>query len=365
MTLHVLHVHSGNIFGGVERLLLDLVASDRACTHDIALCWPGETADRLRSAGARVTLLNPVRIARPWTVAAARRTLARELGRRDPAVAVVHSDWSATAFGTTLRRTHVPWVRWHHSPPGHRGLRWLARRVPPTAELANSAYTAGAVSPIHPPPVIHPPVRALPVTATRSRTREAMDTPPDALVVLIAARLEPWKGHVPLLEAMGNQRGHWQLWIAGGPQSVRERGYAASLASRAGRLGISAHVRFLGQRRDIGDLLAAADIYCQPNLRPEPFGIAIVEALYASLPVVAAEAGGPLEIVTPDCGVLVPPGDVRALADTLAALMESAGRRVALGSAGPARAATLCDPDRQVVRIGALLRDAAGATLSV
>ena len=82
----------------------------------------------------------------------------------------------------------------------------------------------------------------------------------------------------------------------------------------------------------------SADIHCQPNTGPEPFGIAFVEALYAGLPVVTTRLGGALEIVNETCGVLVPPGDAGALAAALRRLIADPAERSRLGRAGPARA---------------------------
>ena len=73
----------------------------------------------------------------------------------------------------------------------------------------------------------------------------------------------------------------------------------------ATELGISDRVRFAGQRDDVPGLLAAADVFCQPNTGPEPFGIAYVEALWSRLPVVATQFGGAQEIVDDSCGLLV------------------------------------------------------------
>jgi glycosyltransferase involved in cell wall biosynthesis len=99
-------------------------------------------------------------------------------------------------------------------------------------------------------------------------------------------------------------------------------------------------------------LLAAADIHCQPNTGPEPFGIAFVEALYAGVPVVTTALGGALEIVSDSCGVLVPPDDPGELAAALAGLIREPHRRCRLGAGGPARAAALCDPAVQLTRFG-------------
>jgi glycosyltransferase involved in cell wall biosynthesis len=101
-------------------------------------------------------------------------------------------------------------------------------------------------------------------------------------------------------------------------------------------------------------LLAAADIHCQPNTGPEPFGITFVEALQAGLPVVTTAQGGALEILDDSCGILTPPGDAESLATSLRELIERPDLRSQLGRAGPARASALCDPSRQMSRLHSL-----------
>jgi glycosyltransferase involved in cell wall biosynthesis len=114
-------------------------------------------------------------------------------------------------------------------------------------------------------------------------------------------------------------------------------------------------VRFLGERRDVAACMRAADIHCQPNTGPEPFGLAFVEALYAGLPVVTTALGGALEIVTDACGVLVPAGDAAALTRALRRLILDPDARRRLGSAGPSRARELCDPSRQLAALAGLV----------
>ena len=130
----------------------------------------------------------------------------------------------------------------------------------------------------------------------------------------------------------------------------------------AARLNIGDRLRFLGQRSDVGQLMAAADIYCQPNQGPEPFGIAFIEAMQAGLPVVTTAAGGPLEIFDDSNGVLVQPNDAASLAVRLEGLLRDAELRRRLGAAGARRAAQLCDPGRQLARMHAIIQRAtAGA----
>jgi glycosyltransferase involved in cell wall biosynthesis len=110
-------------------------------------------------------------------------------------------------------------------------------------------------------------------------------------------------------------------------------------------------VRLLGERTDLARLMAAADLFCQPNLRPEPFGMVFVEAMHARLPVVGSNSGGTPEVIDASCGVLVPPDDPAALAASLRELIGEPGLRARLGAAGPARAALLSDPAGQARRL--------------
>jgi glycosyltransferase involved in cell wall biosynthesis len=169
--------------------------------------------------------------------------------------------------------------------------------------------------------------------------------------------MEPWKGHRLLVEALSrlSHVPRWVCWIAGGAQRGEEFAYEKSLHEQVMDLGLVERVRFLGQRSDIAQLLLAADIHCQPNLGPEPFGIAFIEAMHAGLPVVSTAAGGPPEIIDETCGVLVPPNDAASLACQLEILIKDEGLRRRLGAAGTRRAAEMCDPGRQLQQLRAIV----------
>jgi glycosyltransferase involved in cell wall biosynthesis len=198
-----------------------------------------------------------------------------------------------------------------------------------------------------------------PVAAdARAAVRRDLGAAPETVVVLQASRIEPGKGHAVLIEALGalRERDDWVAWVAGGPQRPAERDHDERLRAEARRHGVSDRVHFLGQRRDVPRLLAAADVFCQPNTEAESFGIAFIEALDAGLPVVGTRLGGPSEIVTSDCGVLIDPGDPSALAAALSSLIDDPAARARLGAAGPARARSLCDPSVVMPRFEALVR---------
>jgi glycosyltransferase involved in cell wall biosynthesis len=159
------------------------------------------------------------------------------------------------------------------------------------------------------------------------------------------------------VEALGQLREvtGWACWLAGGVQRPSEQVYQDELRRRVSELGIGDRVQFLGQRTDVPRLLAAADIHCQPNTGPEPFGITFVEAMQSGLPVVTSPIGGAFEVVDESCGVFVPPGDVAGLAAALRRLIDNPAERSRLGSAGPGRAKQLADPSGRMARIHALL----------
>jgi len=100
------------------------------------------------------------------------------------------------------------------------------------------------------------------------------------------------------------------------------------------RLGLSSRVRLVGARRDVGDLLAQADVFVLSS-RSEGFPISILEAMAAGLPVVASDVGGVAEAVVDGAtGLLVPAGDPGSLADALQRLLRDAELRRSFGARG-------------------------------
>ena len=118
---------------------------------------------------------------------------------------------------------------------------------------------------------------------------------------------------------------------------------------------LNGRLRFLGERKDVARLMAAADIVCQPNVEPDSFGIVFIEALYAGKPVVTSGIGGALDILDNSYGALVAPGETATLARELRTLIENKGERKAKGGRGPARAEELCNPRTTLRHISELL----------
>jgi glycosyltransferase involved in cell wall biosynthesis len=128
--------------------------------------------------------------------------------------------------------------------------------------------------------------------------RAALGCPTSRKVVLVTARFDPYKGHALLLDSLAMMREpDWECWIAGGATVPSERRHLDVLQAQAGRLGIAGRLRWLGHRSDVLALCAAADLFCQPNVEPEPFGHVFVEAQAMGCPVVTTAMGGALENV--------------------------------------------------------------------
>jgi glycosyltransferase involved in cell wall biosynthesis len=363
--MRVLHIYGGNLYGGVERLLVT-VAQQRAAAPRVearfALCFHGRLWQELEAAGCEVHGLGAVRASRPWQVVRARQGLRRWLAEMPPGerpqVAICHAWWSYAIFGPACR-AGLKVGLWMHDCASGRGWleRWAGRRRPDFIFTwgESIAATAPRLFPGMRARVLAPPQAAIPALteAERGDVRQQFKTDPGAVVIIMASRLEPWKGHGLLLEALArlveaaagarsaqgaSELPEWVAWVAGGPQRPHEERYYSGLQQQAERLGISSRVRWLGQRSDVARLLGAADIFCQPNTTPEPFGMVFVEALAAGLPIVATRGGGASEIVTAAAGVLTA-AEPQAVAAALAELIGNPEGRRALGAGARARAA--------------------------
>jgi glycosyltransferase involved in cell wall biosynthesis len=370
--MRVLHIDSGNLYGGVETLLVTLARHRELCPAmepAFGLCFQNRLASELYEAGSSVHKLGEVRARHPMMVRRARRRLRDLLRKRRFDAVICHMPWAQAVFGPAVRKAGLPLVFWMHGTATAK--HWLeiwARFTPPDLAICGSDYVASSLHKLYrnaPREVFHLPVAPSGVVLTdaeRVALRAELDTPADAKVILQASRLEAWKGHSAHLEALASLRDlpGWVAWFAGGAQTPAETRYLRDLKDRAIHLELADRIHFLGPRADVLRLMQAADIYCQPNTSAEPFGIAFVEALFEGLPVVTSAMGGANEIIDSRCGITLEPGDVRALAEALRELMLDDGKRARLAAAGPARAAELCDPQRQIRRLHAIIKSAFG-----
>jgi len=162
--------------------------------------------------------------------------------------------------------------------------------------------------------------------ARRAATRNAGE-----VVIGYAGRLEPVKGVEVLVAACGelHQRGldNFRVDIAG----IGSRRDA--LLGQAQALGIADKVRFLGGVHDMPAFMAGIDIYVQPS-HQEGLPNSVMQAMAASLPVVATAVSGNVDLVEPEVnGFLSPAGDAPAMAHNLQRLVDDPALRARFGEA--------------------------------
>lgn len=321
--------------GGSDQLLLGMIRALPApeFEHHVVLPGPSPLAAAFEAAGARLHVVPMRRLtlsgslsyriayAVAWPIVVARVARVARRARAD----VVHTNSLHSLYGwavaRVIRRPHV----WHareivvQSGPALRLERFLARHFADVVVAMSSAIAAQ----LQPDNVrvmidgvdveVFGPYRA-------GRFRAAEGIADDVPLCGFAGRVDTWKGLDVLLDAfplVRASRPAAELVIAGGTVLGKE-GYAAGLRARAEAMP---GVRWLGPRDDVPDLLADLDVFVLPSTAPEPFGMALVEALASGALSVATDAGGPREIAARvgDGLQLVPSAEVVPLADAVAA----------------------------------------------
>jgi sugar transferase (PEP-CTERM/EpsH1 system associated) len=170
--------------------------------------------------------------------------------------------------------------------------------------------------------------RYRPIAEARSRMREQLGIKGTEFCIGAIGRLEPVKDLFTLLRAargLPADRSPWRIVIAGdGSESEALRDFVNNSAELRDR------TRFLGEVKDVPNLLNAFDVYVLPSLY-EGISNSLLEAMATGLPVVASAVGGNHEVVEDgESGLLVPAGDSQALADRLMALQQPSESRVRL-----------------------------------
>ena len=381
--MRVLHI--GKFFpphpGGIERSCADLASALARHDVDVAVlahASPGthrsstEIIDRVRvtRAGCHGQLLYaPVSPAFP-------RLLTREIRDFKPDLLHLHMP-NTSAFWTLLSPAarRLPWVvHWHSDIPldsGQRLLR-LAYRVYRPWEQALLRHARAIIATSQPyvdasaalaswrDKVRVVPLGIAPVAATPDAQTSTL-WPAVGLRVLAVGRLSYYKGFDVLLRALAAVPQAQLLLIGSGE-------CAAALHKLAHAIGVAGRVNFAGHVDDatLAQAYAAADVFCLPSVeRAEAFGLVLLEAMRARLPVIASDIRGSgvgYVVRDGDSGRLVPPRDDAALANALRELAADAELRRRLGASGYRRWLAEFTLDASAARVAQVYREAIRAS---
>ena len=213
--MKVLHLTSGNLFGGIETMLVSIArhaGSEPGLDTQFAVCFDGRFRNELEASGAAVHCLGAVRARNPFGVRRARRVLERILDLEEIDVVICHSSWPLAIFGAAVKSSGRRLVLWQHAPNG--GASWLegwARQSRPELVIFNSEYTARTAKGIHASArraVLHCPVTLHAVSdhlsaSERASVRADFDTRPDDVVIVTSS---PAPGCADLAAALPVQR---------------------------------------------------------------------------------------------------------------------------------------------------------------
>lgn len=185
----------------------------------------------------------------------------------------------------------------------------------------------------------------------RGELRSRIGLDPQRTLIACIARFHPVKDHATLLRAfarVADAHADADLLLAGDGTLRQE------LEQLSADLGVSERVHFLGVRRDVADILRAADLFCMTSLS-EAASLTILEAMAAELPVVVTAVGGNPELVRDGIdGRLVSRGDDQAVAAALSELIADRESAAAMGAAARVRVVAEFDLDQTIAAYLAL-----------
>jgi glycosyltransferase involved in cell wall biosynthesis len=248
--------------------------------------------------------------------------------RHDVVYANSQKAFVVAAFATALARRPLIWHLHDIISPVHFGkiqrllqvtlANYCATRVIVPSQAAADAFVAegGRKDLVA---VVPNGLAIAPETMLPADIRRELDLPQGPLVGVFS-RLAAWKGQHVVLQALAQTPG--VSCIIAGSALFSEEAYANRLARMVEDLGLGDRVYFLGQRADVPRLMRAVDIMVHPSIDPEPFGLTLVEAMLAGVPVIATDAGAASDILDGGkAGTLVEPGDADALAAAITRVM--------------------------------------------
>jgi glycosyltransferase involved in cell wall biosynthesis len=285
---------------------------------------------------------------------------------RDHAIDLLHLNqfgWNQDlVLGAWLERVPVILHVHHREHIAARNLnRLIATRVVVVSE-AHKGNVTGFDRIRHKCEVLYNPVELDTYNAGQS-IRTALGLRAEDFVVGTIAQLQHLKGIDLLLETARRILAVRDdvTFLHVGPPGLNEAEFARTMMKRAQSEEFRGRVRFIGARTDVPDLLASMDVLFHPT-RQETFGLVVVEAMAAGLPVVCSRAGGLPEIVfSSEVGCAIDGDSPERYAAALLALIAQPEQAHAMGEAGRRSLRGRFDETTSAMRLATLYRECLGA----
>jgi glycosyltransferase involved in cell wall biosynthesis len=192
-----------------------------------------------------------------------------------------------------------------------------------------------------------------PAAIDREAFRSSLGIRPGEHVMTMVGTFKRQKGHTYLIRAMAEvvpEHPELHILLAGDGE------LRPNIEGQVRADGLQGRVTFLGTRRDVPEILAASDSFILPSLW-EGLPVALVEAMATGLPLVATVVSGTSQVVTDGVdGLLVPPGDVRALAAAMRRILADPVGAAGLGTAARSRVVSSFGALAQAHHVASLLR---------
>lgn len=361
--LRILHINSARSLGGGERHTADLANALSRRGHEVFVAAPALSplVEELKRVPAENVFELPLRNALDVQSAI---ELARRVREREIEIIHAHVARDYLLAALASRRSSAPLVLTRHLERPLKSLhRWTLSGVARVIAVSEAVERSLLAQKIFPPEKIQRIPNGIDVERFERRAR-TFDTQrfrrlsgiKGSLVVGVAGELREHKGQDDFLRAaqqVSSAINDVEFVIAGEDQSPRKE-YRAQLERLVAELGLQARVHFTGWLEDVAAFLPALDIFVSSS-RVEPFGLVMVEAMAAGLPVVATSTGGAREIVEDGVtGKLVPIGDWQALSRAVSVLLLDEEERRSMGERGRERARTRFSLERMVAETEAL-----------
>jgi glycosyltransferase involved in cell wall biosynthesis len=314
----------------------------------------GEFADRARAIPCEVVVRNlgvlrrrqmhPVGLANSaWHIWAAAAGLARLIRQRRVPV-VLTSTVSVLAAAIAAKLTGRPHIWLVQEILGGKDrllsglVSGLSSRIVAVSDASARSIHHGRPRAARRTSIFYPGVDARRFDqADGAALRHRFRTEPGQVLIGLVARIHYWKGQDYFLEALAALRRRGVSGFRALLVGDHYAGYEylpSALREQARLLGLENDVAFCGHIDDVASVFNALDIVVAPSTQPEPFGLAVVEAMAARRPVIATAAGGPLEIIEDGVdGFLIPIGSPAVFGECLERLIRDPGLRRRIGEA--------------------------------